>query len=130
MSGRLALVAIVVEAYDPAILWFSRALGFTLKEDSPRPSGGRWVVMSPPSGGADILLAEAANEDQRAARGGAAGGRVAFFLETDDFAADHTRMRAAGGEFEEAPRDEPYGRVAVFRDLCGNRWDLLQRRPA
>ena len=130
MTGRLALVAIVVEAYDPAILWFARALGFTLKEDSRRAQGGRWVVMSPPGGGADILLAEAANEDQRAAAGDAAGGRVAFFLETDDFDADHARMRAAGVEFEEAPRDEPYGRVAVFRDLSGNRWDLLQRWPA
>ncbi len=130
MSGRLALVAIVVEAYDPAILWFVNALGFTLTEDAPRAAGGRWVVMSPPGGGADILLAEAASEDQRAAMGRAAGGRVAFFLETDDFAADHARMLAAGVEFEEAPRDEPYGRVAVFRDLSGNRWDLLQRSRA
>lgn len=127
MTGRLALVALVVEDCDAAVDWFRRALGFALVEDAPRAGGGRWVVMRPPGGGADLLLARAATEAQRAALGRAAGGRVAFFLETRDFDGDRARMLAEGVIFEEAPRAEPYGRVAVFRDLCGNRWDLIGR---
>ncbi len=128
MTGRLALVALVVEDYDAAIDWFRRALRFALIEDSPRENGGRWVVMRPPGGGADLLLARAGTPAQAETVGRAAGGRVAFFLYTDDFAAEHARMSAEGVVFEAPPRDEAYGRVAVFRDLCGNRWDLIGRR--
>ncbi|MEU9338318.1 VOC family protein [Streptomyces sp. NPDC048290] len=125
---RVALVSLVVDDYDEAIRFYTEALGFRLAEDTPRPDGSRWVVVEPgtESAGAAVLLARAKGEAQRARIGDQTGGRVGFFLHTDDFARDHARMLAAGVTFLEEPRHEPYGSVAVFQDLYGNRWDLLQ----
>ncbi|MER6624084.1 VOC family protein [Streptomyces sp. NPDC000931] len=125
---RIPLVTLVVDDYDEAIRFYTGALGFRLAEDTPRPNGGRWVVVEPDAGhgGTGLLLARAEGEAQRARVGDQTGGRVGFFLYTDDFARDHARMTAAGVTFLEEPRHEPYGAVAVFRDLYGNRWDLLQ----
>ncbi|MFC8877174.1 VOC family protein [Streptomyces ardesiacus] len=125
---RNALVALVVDDYDEAIRFYTEALGFRLAEDTPRPDGSRWVVVEPgaPGTGTALLLARAKGETQRARIGDQTGGRVGFFLYTDDFARDHARMAAAGVTFLEEPRHEPYGSVAVFQDLYGNRWDLLQ----
>ncbi len=120
---RLAAVTLVVPDYDEAIAFF-RAIGFDLAEDTDLGGGKRWVRVA--VGGSALLLARAADARQAAAVGETAGGRVAFFLETDDFAFDAARLEAAGALFEEAPRDEPYGRVAVWRDPWGNRWDLIQ----
>ena len=125
----LELIAIVVEEYDPAIAFFVDALGFDLVEDSPsltnegRPK--RWVVVRPPGARTGILLARADGDDQRAAVGNQLAGRVGFFLRVEEFDAAYERMLAAGVEFVTAPRAEPYGRVAVFKDISGNRWDLL-----
>ncbi|GAA4979565.1 MULTISPECIES: VOC family protein [Streptomyces] len=125
---HIALVALVVDDYDEAIRFYTEALGFRLAEDSARPDGSRWVVVEPGAagGGTALLLARAKGERQRARVGDQTGGRVGFFLHTDDFARDHARMAAAGVTFLEEPRHEPYGSVAVFQDLYGNRWDLLQ----
>ncbi|MFE3849896.1 VOC family protein [Streptomyces griseorubiginosus] len=125
---RVALVTLVVDDYDEAIRFYTEALGFRLVEDTPRPAGSRWVVVRPDEGegGTDLLLARAKDEAQRSRVGDQTGGRVGFFLHTDDFARDHARMLAAGVTFLEEPRHEPYGSVAVFQDLYGNRWDLLQ----
>ncbi|MFB9707969.1 MULTISPECIES: VOC family protein [Streptosporangium] len=123
------LFTIIVEEYDPAIEFFTGVLGFDLVEDSPsltndgRPK--RWVVVRPPGARTGVLLARADGERQRAAVGDQVAGRVGFFLRTDDFDAAYERMTAAGVEFVTPPRAEPYGRVAVFRDIAGNRWDLL-----
>ncbi|MGY3200218.1 VOC family protein [Streptomyces sp. TE5632] len=125
---RVALVTLVVDDYDEAIRFYTEALGFRLAEDTPRPDGSRWVVVEPDDGrtGTGLLLARAEGEEQRARIGDQTGGRVGFFLHTDDFAGDHARMTSAGVTFLEQPRHEPYGSVAVFQDLYGNRWDLLQ----
>jgi catechol 2,3-dioxygenase-like lactoylglutathione lyase family enzyme len=127
---RLDKISIIVEDYDQAIAFFTQALGFDLVEDSPalttvgsRPK--RWVVVRPPGGDAAILLAQADGEQQAAAIGNQFGGRVGLFLEVDDFDAAYQRMKAAGVEFAEEPRSEPYGQVVVFTDIAGNRWDLL-----
>jgi len=126
---HLGLVAIVVSEYDPAISFFTGALGFELVEDSPaltndgRPK--RWVVVRPPGAATGLLLARANGDDQAALAGKQAGGRVGFFLEVEDFDAAYARMAAAGVRFLTAPRTEPYGRVAVFADIAGNKWDLL-----
>jgi catechol 2,3-dioxygenase-like lactoylglutathione lyase family enzyme len=127
VSRRLGLVALLVRDYDEAIAFFTRALRFDLVEDSDRGGGKRWVVVAPRDGGSGLLLARAATPQQQAQIGDQCGGRVFLFLETDDFHGDVAHMRAHGVEFCEEPRDEPYGWVVVFRDLCGNRWDLLQR---
>ncbi|MEU5364142.1 VOC family protein [Streptomyces sp. NPDC005925] len=130
---RIALVTLVVGDYDEAIRFYTGALGFRLVEDAPRPDGSRWVVVRAGSGdgsGTDLLLARARGEAQRDRVGDQTGGRVGFFLHTDDFARDHARMLAAGVSFLEEPRHEPYGTVAVFQDLYGNRWDLLQPAAA
>lgn len=127
MSGdRLGLVSLLVADYDAAIAFFCDALGFTLAEDTNLGGGKRWVVVRPDGGGTGLLLARAAGPEQSASIGRQAGGRVGFFLETPDFAAAHARMSAAGVRFLEGPRSEPYGIVAVFEDLCGNRWDLIE----
>ncbi|AVT40293.1 VOC family protein [Plantactinospora sp. BB1] len=126
---RIDLVTIVVAEYDPAIEFFTGVLGFDLVEDSPsltndgRPK--RWVVVRPPSAETGILLARADGEPQTAVVGAQVAGRVGFFLRVDDFDAAYGRMTAAGVEFVRPPRAEPYGRVAVFRDIAGNLWDLL-----
>ena len=121
---RIALVTLVVDDYDEAIRFYTDALGFRLAEDAPRPDGSRWVVVEPGTPGAatGLLLARAKGEAQAARVGDQTGGRVGFFLHTDDFA----RGGHAGVTFLEEPRHEPYGTVAVFQDLYGNRWDLLQ----
>ncbi|MGR4881151.1 VOC family protein [Streptomyces sp. LARHCF249] len=127
MSSHIALTALVVHDYDEAVDFYTRALGFELAEDTPRPDGSRWVVVRPP--GAEesaLLLARAKDEAQRSRVGDQTGGRVGFFLYTDDFARDHARMTAEGVRFLEEPRHEAYGSVAVFEDLYGNRWDLLE----
>ncbi|MET9574016.1 VOC family protein [Streptomyces sp. DT199] len=125
---RIALVTLVVDDYDEAIRFYTDALGFRLAEDASRPDGSRWVVVEPgtPGTGTGLLLARAKGEAQADRVGDQTGGRVGFFLHTDDFARDHARMTAAGVTFLEDPRHEPYGTVAVFQDLYGNRWDLLQ----
>jgi catechol 2,3-dioxygenase-like lactoylglutathione lyase family enzyme len=122
---RLAAVTYVVRDYDEAIDWFTRVLGWALVEDIDLGGGKRWVRVSPPGGGCELLLARGVGDAQRAAIGNVAGGRVAFFARVDNFDTEHRRLIAAGVEFAETPRDEAYGRVAVFRDLYGNRWDLI-----
>lgn len=126
----LQLTAIIVEDYDDAIAFFTTALGFELVEDSPATSTNdghpkRWVVVRPPGAQTGILLAKADGEHQVAAIGNQHAGRVGFFLWVDDFDASYRRMHAAGVEFLGEPRTEPYGQVVVFRDIAGNRWDLL-----
>ncbi len=123
---RLALIALVVRDYDEAIAYYCGVLGFALREDTALTPDKRWVVVSPGEGGSHLLLAKAADEAQRAAIGAQTGGRVFLFLHTDDFDADYARLNAAGVEFLETPRSEPYGRVVVFRDLYGNKWDLIE----
>lgn len=126
---HIDLVTIVVDDYDRAIDFFVSALGFELTEDSPsltndgRPK--RWVIVRPPGGGTGILLARADGDRQSATIGNQVAGRVGFFLQVRDFDAAHQRMATAGVEFVSAPRTEPYGRVAVFLDIAGNKWDLL-----
>jgi catechol 2,3-dioxygenase-like lactoylglutathione lyase family enzyme len=126
---HISLVAIVVKEYDPAIDFFVGTLGFELVENSPsltndgRPK--RWVVVRPPGAATGLLLAQADGEDQAAVIGKQAGGRVGFFLRVDDFDDAYLRMSADGVQFVGPPRTEPYGRVAVFLDIAGNKWDLL-----
>ena len=128
MSNSIAHVTYLVRSYDEAISWFLSALNFKLFEDTPLDEGKRWVVMGPDTqNGARLLLAQAADADQIDQIGKAAGNRVAFFLHTDNFVAEHARMLAAGVVFNEQPRHELYGTVAVFSDLYGNKWDLLQK---
>lgn len=125
---RIAPVALVVDDYDEATRFCTEALGLRLAEDAPRPDGPRWVVVEPGpgAGGTGLLPARARGEAQRSRIGDQTDGCVGFFLYTDDFARGHARMTAAGVTFPEEPRCEPYGSVAVFRDLYGNRWDPLQ----
>ena len=123
----LGMTTFLVSDYDEAIAFFRDALDFTVAEDSDLGGGKRWIVMAG-NGGGKLLLARAANDDQRTAIGRQAGGRVGWFLHSDDFAADHARMRAWGVEFTEQPRHETYGTVAVFRDPWGNSWDLIEHR--
>ncbi|GEM32875.1 hypothetical protein NN3_38820 [Nocardia neocaledoniensis NBRC 108232] len=126
---HLELITIIVEDYDSAIEFFVEKLGFDLIEDSPsmtddgRPK--RWVIVRPPDATTGILLAQADGERQQRAIGDQVAGRVGFFLRVADFAAAYQRMLAAGVAFVTEPRTEPYGRVAVFNDISGNRWDLL-----
>lgn len=127
MSARhIAHVALVVRDYDEAIAWFSRCLDFRLLEDSAQTPTKRWVLMSPSDRGAALLLARAATPEQQAVIGKQGGGRVMFFLRTDDFRRDYQRMNGAGVRFVEQPRDEEYGKVVVFEDLYGNKWDLIE----
>ena len=126
MAQHLALLSLLVRDYDEALAFYVGKMGFELVEDSDLGGGKRWVVVSPGPGGSRFLLAQAADDQQAALIGGQGGGRVWLFLHTDAFEADHARMSAAGVRFLEAPRHEAYGSVAVFEDLYGNRWDLLQ----
>jgi catechol 2,3-dioxygenase-like lactoylglutathione lyase family enzyme len=127
--SHLGLVSVVVRDYDEAIEFYVDQLGFEVVGDTPLGDGKRWVVVAPPGASeTSLLLARAATDDERARIGDQTGGRVFLFLYTEDFGRDHQRMRAAGVRFVEPPRDEPYGAVAVFEDLYGNRWDLIQHR--
>eukprot|EP01037_Dinobryon_pediforme_P019932 gene19932-20441_t len=140
MPQSLALLSYLVRDYDEAIDWFTRILGFELIEDSPQGAGKRWVVVRPPGsasaageiagyrGSTGLLLAQASGPAQTARVGDQSGGRVFLFLETDDFDRDFAAMTARGVTFLEPPRTEPYGKVAVFSDLYGMKWDLLQHR--
>jgi catechol 2,3-dioxygenase-like lactoylglutathione lyase family enzyme len=123
---KLATVSYLVRDYDEAIAWFREKMGFEVEEDTPLGEGKRWVIVAAKDGGARLLLAKADGSEQEAQIGRAAGGRVAFFLETPSFAATHKAMSHAGVRFLESPRHEAYGTVAVFEDLYGNKWDLIQ----
>jgi catechol 2,3-dioxygenase-like lactoylglutathione lyase family enzyme len=124
---RLFLTAVVVRDYDEAIAFYVDKLGFEVRLDTPLSATKRWVVLAPHGGGQGcILLAKAETDDQAARIGDQTGGRVFLFLDTDDFARDHAAYSARGVAFVEAPRAEDYGTVAVFEDLYGNRWDLIQ----
>ncbi len=134
MNQSLAAVSVLVRDYDEAIAYYTGVLGFRLVEDTPLAPGKRWVLVAPPgpdpasrAPGACLLLARAKNAAELAAVGRQTGGRVFLFLHTDDFHRDHAAFVARGVEFLETPRVESYGTVAVFRDLYGNKWDLLQR---
>ncbi|CAI2932809.1 VOC family protein [Aminobacter sp. P9b] len=131
-SGRkVATVAVVVADYDAAIAWYGEKLGFVLVDDVDLGGGKRWVTVEPGGGqGARLLLAKADGAAQAAAIGNQTGGRVFLFLETDDFARDHALMLANGVEFRETPRHEAYGTVAVFADIHGNLWDLIEPKRA
>ena len=122
----IAHVALVVRDYDEAIDFYTHGLGFRLLEDSAQGSGKRWVVVAPSGGGSSLLLAKAANESQLSRVGDQTGGRVFLFLQTDDFHRDHRAMMTKGIHFVETPREEEYGTVAIFVDLYGNRWDLIE----
>ncbi|NOD46558.1 MULTISPECIES: VOC family protein [unclassified Ruegeria] len=127
MKQSLHAVALVVPDYDTAISFYTKTLKFQLLQDLALGDGKRWVLVAPPgSTGSALLLAKADGPDQKAAIGNRTGGRVGFFLQTDDFDRDHADMLAQGVTFEEAPRSEPYGQVAVWRDPFDNRWDLIQ----
>lgn len=125
---QLASVSLIVPDYDAAIAFYCGVMGFDLVADIDQ-GRKRWVEVRPGALGPTFVLARAEDDTQRAAIGHQGAGRVWLFLQTDDFAADHARLLAAGVTFEEAPRHEPYGTVAVFRDAFGNRWDLIQKRP-
>jgi catechol 2,3-dioxygenase-like lactoylglutathione lyase family enzyme len=127
--ARIGTVTLVVRDYDEAIAFYTGAAGFALVEDTDLGDGTRWVLVAPAGGETTLLLAQAKNAEERSHVGDQTGGRVALFLETDDFTADYERMRAAGVHFREQPRHEAYGTVAVFEDLYGNRWDLIEPRP-
>lgn len=129
MTVRLALTAILVRDYDEAIDWYVNVLGFRLATDDDQGGGKRWVVIEDEAG-RGLLLAKAKKPEELAAVGNQHGGRVGFFLQVDDFEEANRRLAAAGAAFDEAPRDEPYGKVVVFRDLYGNRWDLIEPNPA
>ena len=125
--AHLRLVSLAVADYDEAIAFYVDALGLELREDTPGEGGKRWVVVGPPDGGTGLLLARATTAAQRSRVGDQTGGRVFLFLDTEDFARDHARLRRHGVRFVEPPRTEPWGRVAVFEDLYGNRWELVER---
>jgi catechol 2,3-dioxygenase-like lactoylglutathione lyase family enzyme len=128
VGQSISAVALLVRDYDEALRFYTECLRFTVVEDTPLDGGKRWVVVRPASGGPALVLARAANPDQAARVGDQTGGRVFLFLHTDDFWRDHRDMLSRGVRFVEGPRDEPYGTVAVFLDLYGNRWDLVQPR--
>lgn len=125
---HLSALTLIIPDYDAAIAYYTSTLGFTLLEDIDE-GRKRWVRIAPsPQAQTAIILAEPSTPEQRSAIGNQGAGRVWLFLETQDFAKDHARFIANGVHFEEAPRDEPYGTVAVFADIFGNRWDLIQYR--
>jgi catechol 2,3-dioxygenase-like lactoylglutathione lyase family enzyme len=127
MPQSIAHLTLVVRNYDEALEFFTQKLGFHLLEDTPLPDNKRWLLVAPPhSRGAALLLAEADTPDQSHAIGNQTGGRVFLFLHTDDFWRDYKAYQSRGVRFVETPREEPYGTVAVFQDLYGNKWDLLQ----
>lgn len=125
MPKRVALFSLLVDDYDIALEFFGR-IGFECREDTYLGNGKRWVRIAPPNAHTEILLARAVDERQQAAIGEQGGGRVWLFLETEDFELDYRRLKEAGVTFEELPRNEPYGKVVVWRDPWGNRWDLIE----
>lgn len=130
MTQKIGYIALVVRDYDEAIAYYKDVLGFVLVEDTP-VEGKRWVLVRPlGDAGTSLLLAKAVNPEQTSRIGDQTGGRVFLFLHTDDFWRDYHVMRSRGVQFMEQPRDESYGTVAVFADLYGNRWDLLELRNA
>ncbi len=127
MPQKIGFIALLVRDYDEAIAWFTRQLQFELVEDTDLGSGKRWVLVAPPhSAGSCLLLARAASPEQLRRVGDQTGGRVFLFLHTDDFWRDYRAMQSRGVTFCEEPRRESYGTVAVFKDLYGNKWDLLE----
>ena len=127
MKQRIAHVTLVVDDYDDAIAYYTGKLGFELVDDTALDGDKRWVVVAPQgTTGSGLLLAKAVNEQQKRAVGSQTGGRVFLFLHTDDFRRDHAAYKERGVTFVEGPRQEPYGTVAVFTDLYGNRWDLIE----
>lgn len=130
MTQSIGSVTMVVRDYDQAIAFFTQTLGFELRQDSDLGNGKRWVLIAPPSSSpscCSLLLAKAVGIEQEKAIGNQSGGRVFMFLHTDNFERDYEKMRTSGVRFLESPRRESYGTVAVFEDLYGNKWDLLQR---
>ncbi len=130
MERHIAAISLLVRDYDEAIAYYTQKMGFVLLEDTDLGGGKRWVRIAP-RGAAEtsLLLARAANERQGAQVGDQMGGRVGFFLHTDDFRRDLAAMSAQGVNFVEAPREESYGTVVVFEDLYGNRWDMIEPKP-
>jgi uncharacterized glyoxalase superfamily protein PhnB len=126
MATTLGMIAIVVDEYDSAIAHYTNDLGFSLIEDKELSPEKRWVVIAPSEQGARILLAKASNSQQTAAIGNSTGGRVGFFLYTDNFAETYQNYLARGIEFTETPRHESFGQVVVFKDKYGNKWDLIE----
>ena len=126
---HLGAVSLLVRDYDEALAFYVGKLGFVLNEDLDQGSK-RWVRLTPRGGQTSLILARASTPEQVARIGDQTGGRIWLFLETDDFDRDHTAFTAAGVRFREQPRDEPYGKVAVFEDLYGNGWDLIQSKEA
>ena len=126
--STLGMIAIVVDDYDVAISHYVNDLGFTLIEDKVMSPEKRWVVVAPSTEGARILLAKAANDQQRAAIGNSTGGRVGFFMYTNSFTETYEKYSSRGIEFIESPRLEAYGQVVVFKDLYGNKWDLIEQK--
>ncbi|GAA0643494.1 VOC family protein [Brevundimonas lenta] len=124
--SRISAISLLVRDYDEAIAFYVGKLGFELSENTDMGGGKRWVRATPKGGQTSLLLAKATSEAQLSQVGDQAGGRVWLFLETDDFARDHAAWTAAGVTFRESPRYEPYGTVAVFEDLYGNAWDLIE----
>jgi uncharacterized glyoxalase superfamily protein PhnB len=126
MMNTLGMIAIVIDDYDAAISHFVDDMGFTLVEDKVMSPEKRWVVVAPNKDGAKILLAKAANEQQKAAIGNSTGGRVGFFMYTTNFVETYESYKSRGIEFIETPRQEAYGQVVVFKDKYGNKWDLIE----
>ena len=126
--NTLGMIAIVIDEYDRAISHYVNDLGFTLIEDTPLSTDKRWVVVAPSENGARILLARASNENQRDAIGNSTGGRVGFFLYTSEFTQTFQNFQSKGIEFLESPRQEEYGQVVVFKDMYGNKWDLIEQK--
>ena len=124
--NTLGMIALVVDDYDSAIAHYVKDLGFTLLEDTVMTPEKRWVVIAPSTEGANILLAKAANEQQKAAIGNSTGGRVGFFMYTTNFVETYESYKSKGIEFIEQPRQEAYGQVVVFKDKYGNKWDLIE----
>jgi uncharacterized glyoxalase superfamily protein PhnB len=128
MTTTLGMIAIVVPDYDDAIAHYIDDLGFTLIEDTALSPEKRWVVVAPSNAGAQILLAKASNPEQAASIGNSTGGRVGFFLYTDNFAHTYESYQSRGVEFTETPRSESFGQVVVFKDKYGNKWDLIENK--
>ena len=127
--SHLGMITVVVDNYDEAIEYYTTALGFSLIEDTKMSETKRWVVIAPDeNSGAQLLIAEATSDEQRAAIGNQTGGRVGFFLYTDNFDRDYARMQEHNVAFTEEPRHEEFGKVIVFADKYGNKWDFIERR--